>query len=442
MNELTYEQLRDSVAGAHVALRSRVELAPAGGAGDKVFPPTYGVADSADHKYADEKRTIGLNPDGSAITTTAVLLNSVASEAKRLGFALREALELGELTFPNPYVDFSGQDGLADLDRISTLEASHRVADALFRDSLLDGTLFRLSDIGRAITEARPDSATAMLRYCPTALLFGVWDSTGPKGGLGSKFQRAIVSEIVGLGAQVGRKVGSRIDVLGIESSVVIYESKNADEGWTLDENEAVQDKGKPKPFDRKGVSDKPGRPSKVNHGNVTPKIDPKSGGVTIDSASQVAVLSFAALRKLRFPTDANGQRVDPSNRRAAETAARSAVAALGVAALAYQVEMDYDLRSRCLLVPTGPQRFELLSRDGSEPTVVDLSREGAARIVAEAARALAERGMAWESDEIRLEPAPKLAELIRRSRQNTAAAGDQNAAAAGDQNTVAAGKG
>jgi CRISPR-associated protein Csb1 len=85
---------------------------------------------------------------------------------------------------------------------------------------------------------------------------------------------------------------------------------------------------------------------------------------------------------------------------------------------------MDYDLRSRCLLVPTGPQRFELLARDGSEPTVVDLSREGAARIVAEAAKALSQHGMAWESEEIRLEPAPKLAELIRRSRQNTAAAG------------------
>ncbi len=427
MNELTYEQLRDSVAGAHVALRSRVELAPAGGPGDKVFPPTYLVDNSADHKYADEKRTIGLNPDGSAITTTAVLLNSVASEAKRLGFALREALEMGELTFPNPYVDFSGQQGLADLDRISTLEASHRVADALFRDSLLDGTLFRLSDVGRAITEARPDCATAMLRYCPTALLFGVWDSTGPKGGLGSKFQRAIVSEIVGLGAQVGRKVGSRIDVLGIESSVVIYESRSPDEGWTLDENgAAVDDKGKVKKFDRKGSTGTPGNPSKVNHGNFPPTIDPKSGGVTIHSASQVAVLSLAALRKLRFPTDANGQPFEPSKRRAAEISARSAVAALGVAALAYQVEMDYDLRSRCLLVPTGPQRFELLARDGSEPTVVELSREGAALIVLHATRDLAENGMAWEADEIRLEPAPKLVELIRRSRQNSAAAGEK----------------
>ena len=430
---LTYNQLRDSVGGAHVALRSRLELAPSGGLGDKVFPPTYGVADSAQNKYATEERTVGLNADGSQMTTTAVLLNSVASEAKRFGFALREALEMGEISFPNPFVDFNDEIGLEDLDRISTLEASHRVADALFRDSLLDGTLFRLSDIGRAITEARPDAAAAMLRYCPTALLFGIWDSTGPKGGLGSKFQRALVSEIIGFGAQVGRKVGSRIDVLGIESGVTVFEAADEDEGWTLDPNSATQEKGKPKPFDRKGASGTPGKPSKINHGNVTPSIDPKSGGVTIDSAAQITVLSFAALRKLRFPVDNAGNRIATTDRRAAETAARTAVAALGVAALAYQVEMDFDLRSRCLLIPSQPQKFELLSRDGSGPSTVGVSRESAAALVNDASRALGEHGLSWEPNEIRLVPAPKLSELIRRSRANVASVAAEESNSAGD---------
>jgi hypothetical protein len=31
-----------------------------------------------------------------------------------------------------------------------------------------------------------------------------MWDSTGPKGGLGPKFERAMVSEIVGIDAEVG----------------------------------------------------------------------------------------------------------------------------------------------------------------------------------------------------------------------------------------------
>ena len=75
--------------------------------------------------------------------------------------------------------------------------------------------------IGRAVTDARPDHATAMYSYCPTALIFGVWDSTGPKGGLGSKFQRALVSEIVGIGVEAGVKTASRLDPAQISSGVI-----------------------------------------------------------------------------------------------------------------------------------------------------------------------------------------------------------------------------
>ncbi len=56
-------------------------------------------------------------------------------------------------------------------------------------------------------------------------------------------------------------------------------------------------------------------------------------------------MISFAALRRLRFKGFDLG----------AETAARTAIAALGVAAIAYQHETDFDLRSRCLLLPTHP---------------------------------------------------------------------------------------
>ena len=62
------------------------------------------------------------------------------------------------------------------------------IADALLRDSVLEGTPFRHTKVGTEVTDARPNHATAMFKYCPTALVFGVWDSTGPKGGLGAKF--------------------------------------------------------------------------------------------------------------------------------------------------------------------------------------------------------------------------------------------------------------
>src|SRR5690606_31936550 len=89
---------------------------------------------------------------------------------------------------------------------LTSLQAPHRLADALLRDSLLDGMRFRASAVGRAFTEASPHYATPVYKYSPAALVFGMWDSTGPKGGQGAKFQRALVSEIIGVGVEFGRK--------------------------------------------------------------------------------------------------------------------------------------------------------------------------------------------------------------------------------------------
>ena len=408
MPQLTFDRLRDAVAGEAVALRSRMILQPAGGEGDKVFPPTYAVDGRADHKYAVEERQV----DGGDRVSTTVLLDSVASQANRAELALLDGWERGELVFPVPYVDFSDDGGATDYEKLTVLEAPHRLADAIFRDSLLDGTLFRLSDAGRAITDATPRNAVDLFRYSPTSLLFGMWDSTGPKGGLGSKFQRAYVSEIVGFDAKAGKKVGSRIDPLQIEkvaSADRVYNSKDRNEVWTDDPEQAERDrKGAPLHASRAGTSGEAGQPSKINHGNIVPSIDAQAGGVTISSALQTTVISLAALRRLRCK----------GHSREAETALHTAVAALGVAAIAYQYEMDFDLRSRCLLLPTHPPELELLRRDGSPGEVVDVERASSARILREAAAYAAAVGIGWQTDEIRLVPAPKLLELIRSSRK------------------------
>lgn len=400
MSELTFEQLSEATAGGAVALRSRLSLAPAGGTEDKVFPPSYAVDGRADHKYAVETRQI----DDKEVET--VLLDSVASQANRAEEALLEGWLDGDLAFPVPYVDFSEakteEEDLSEIGKLTALEAPHRIADAIFRDSLLDGTLFRLSDVGQQITNATPRDATALYRYSPTALLFGVWDSTGPKGGLGSKFQRAYVSEIIGLDVQVGKKVGSRLDPLAIEklsAEDLIYEHADPAQVWTVNEDEAAKEKGKPKII---------GRPSEINHGNIAPSIDSLSGGVTISGAVQTTVISLAALRKLRFG----------GRDRAKEAAAQTAIAALGVAAAAYLYEHDYDLRSRCLLIPNETQTLELVARDGSAPTVVDINRSVASDILKRAAEEAEKAGIGWETSEIRLEPSPKLIELLAKSRK------------------------
>ena len=69
-------------------------------------------------------------------TTITVLLDSVASRANRAELALRDGWERGELSFPVPYVDLSNDSGLTHYDKLTVLEAPHRIADAIFRDSL------------------------------------------------------------------------------------------------------------------------------------------------------------------------------------------------------------------------------------------------------------------------------------------------------------------
>src|SRR5207237_1144970 len=74
--------------------------------------------------------------------------------------------------------------------------------------------------------------ATPLLKYAPHCLVFGMWDSTGPRGGLGVKFARAIVSEVIGVNAVAGKKTSSRIDPLNIRVNAgVLYQGKNG--GWT-----------------------------------------------------------------------------------------------------------------------------------------------------------------------------------------------------------------
>ncbi len=428
---LSYDDLKAAVAGDGVGIRAKLRLEPLEGPGGKVFPPTYGVGDRAETKYAIEKRQQVSN-DGEVQTVESVVLASVADVANRQELALLEAYRAGELSLPVISTDFSGAEGVEGLDRISALEAPHRVFDSLLRDSLLDGRLFRMSDPGRAITEANISNAAALFHWAPSTLLFGGWDSTGPKGGRGAKYERAITSEIVALDIARGVKTSSRIDPAGIELKAgTLYEATVADADtelpWTLDPAEAVGGTKKPVPV-KGGGEGSPGRPSQVNHGNITPSIDDKAGGITAARIEMSTVLSLIQLRRLRFPVDHSGSPIDASRRRDAEIAARTALAALGLAAAVLSYEDGFDLRSRCVLAAVDDQRFELVRRGAAEDTSFTLDRESALALVAEASTKAAEFGLAWADEEILLTPAERLVELVRRS-QTVAEAHDSEEA-------------
>lgn len=405
---ITFDVLKKATAKQpqnSAAIRSYLEMQPVGGPGSKIFPSTYVSDRSTNSRYAFETRQ---TPSGEI---TAVLLSSVAGEANHAEMALLEGWVTGELKFPVPYIDFTGTSH--DIGKLTALETPHRITDAIFRDSLIHGTLFRLSEIGRAITESTPQNATALFRYCPTALLFGVWDSTGPKGGLGTKIQRAYVSEIIGLEAISGVTVQSRKDPLQISSNVPIYAHVDADEQWTVFPEEAIKDEKTGEPVLKSSKSEQvnEGKPSGINHGNVAPGITRNAGGVTVAKAVKDTTISLEAIRKIKFG----------SRDAAKETAAHTAIAAIGLCSIAYQHENGYDLRSRCHLIPTMPLEIELVTRDGSPSEKFSVSTEAAAKILAEAAAEAAAAGIGWEtSDEnLRFTPTPKLIGLIEKSKES-----------------------
>ena len=412
MSELTLGILRDAIHRTAAAFRCLTEYQPAGGPGDKVFPPTYEGG-----RYATEKR---YDPERKA-PVDCVLLDSVQSQANRMELALLDAWDAHRIELPVVVVDFrsAGTKRLEKDLRVTSLDAPHRLADAILRDSHDGKHLFRQSERGKLLDTVDLRNATPLLEMCPTALIFGMWDSTGPKGGLGAKFQRALVSEIVGYDAVPGVRTSSRLDPLGIQKdeTTTIY---RADSGlrWTLDPQTAVKD-GKKKEPAKCGD----GKPSEINHGNVVPSIsDDGFGGFTISKGIQVTTLSLPALRRLHFPCKS-----DAVSQEDADLAARTALTALALCAASLAREAGCDLRSRCQLAPTAPFVWELLDQPGEAPKPFALPAAAAVALLSAAVAELRKHGFAWSNEPVRLRPSDELLELVIRS-QHLAAAGSGEA--------------
>lgn len=410
---LTLQQLQEAMASKAAALRSRQHLQPAGGEGDKVFPPTY-----AGGSYAMEKRRL----PGKDEPVDCVLIDSVQSQANRMEEALQDAVDAGDLKLPVVEVDFTAYEDhsqpaelrlIEPVGKISALQAPHRIADAILRDSVLDGTLFRRTEDGRLLDHASLQNATPLYKLSPTSLLFGIWDSTGPKGGLGAKFERAIVSEIVGIDAVPGVKTSSRIDPLGIQKSAgPVY--RGPDNGWTLDANDAVKEKGK---VVKRG---KDGAPSELNHGNVVPTIE-ESGGVTISHAEQTTVISLPALRRLRFP-------VNGGYDRERDVAGRTVLAALGLVAATMANDSGLDLRSRCVLYSEEPMEWELVSSGAN--TAFRMEAEEAIDLYNHAVTEAEKHDLLFREEPLVLAPSESLVKLVVRSQKLAAEQGSDDTGA------------
>lgn len=385
------------------AIRRRRRLQPVDGQGGKIFPPTYpGPKKDDPPQHVFERRRIG----GQDIW--CALVDSVQSQANRLEEALLAASRKREIALPYLFVDFSAAN-LEGLKEVTSLDAPHRLYDAILRDSLWNDTPFLKSELGKRLIAAKPSDASTILELSPTALVFGAWNSTGDGGGLGAKFPRTLVSEITAVNVPVdhaaatdevrtaGRRTGSRIDPLGVLRGVEVFKGEA---GWDTDAKSA-------------GKGAKKVRPSEINHGNIRPGI--VALGITCDYVEQTSVISLAGLRRLHF---GDQQR---------SIAARALLAALGLVALLEQDAQGYALRSRCDLACEGSSPFEIVAFDGTtHPLEIDL---GSSRsLYEEAIVQLKNFGFSYSTKPIKLTPQPKLVNIVVKSR-DLALAGEGAAA-------------
>lgn len=305
-----YELLASAAQHAS-AITLRANLIPANSLPDDdkffVLPPTYAeighlaspVREDGTHQY--------------------ILIESTQSWANRL----EELLDRPEVGVGALQVAAAGR-------VLSVNELPHRIFDALLRDSELAGQPFRATPLGKSLTEARADKATALLENAPGTLLFGAWDSfAGAKMGA-AKWPAALSGQIMGFDALQTKKAGIRIDPMNIAKDAVTgFKSESRAEGWTIDEARAVKDaKGKPVPL---------GKASEIGHGHILATLATK--GAWVNSIELRSSLSLTRLRRYHFPV---ADKITP----AADAAAQTYLAALGLWLMHTRLVAGLELRA------------------------------------------------------------------------------------------------
>ena len=385
MNYTTLHQAVQSAAG----LRLRIRLQPMYGNGEIIFPCTV-----AGGKYQISNRRI----PGYDQSVVCAILDSVQSQANRMEDALLADIRAGNLHLPHLETDFSAVEGLEkEIGKITCFDAPHRIFDAILRDSVdASGVHFPLTNQGRAVIKADSKNAAAIFQVSPASLLFGSWDSTGVSGGLGEKYTRCVVSELVGINIEQAIRAGTRIDPLNSEKN----QNPDAILKATEDEMLALLKKSRKK-FDK---------PSEINHSSVPWEGGSEKmphGGITCDYVQQSTTISFAALRQLHFLVGGTDQ----------STYAHAVLAAIALHAAALNVERGWHLRSRCdLVLDDGViPEWETL---GSSPTKEALSSDVTRKVLLEAIEAAKKAGLLWNDTPIKLTPSPALRELVVKSQK------------------------
>ena len=321
LEQLTFESLLDACRpGGSSVLTARTELVPAAGEQAGIAPARY--VRGRDGAYAFEKRFAALGPGEAPVPVDAVVIDSKGSSLNRieepLSNAIRDNDPLIALT-PRIRVEYEG------LEPVTCLDLPHRAFDGHIRaGSVGDKPVTQHPDY-RAIRNSTPANARPLLEMSPISIVLGSWDSTRKSHQV--RFRSALVGETIGIladqsgnGTEIAPRGAARFDSLA--PSVRL----SAEDMQALpDAQKEELSPGNIESIQKEINAAKGGTTSAA--ALVLGSIPPTLNGLGFVSCRRIIrthVLSFAALRQIRFDLGADGDAV-----------ARSLLAALALNGLA-----------------------------------------------------------------------------------------------------------
>ncbi|WP_213455092.1 type I-G CRISPR-associated RAMP protein Csb1/Cas7g [Rhizomonospora bruguierae] len=360
--------------GGSSCLTSTTALEPAGGRHASVAPAKFAERNKKGGVYAYEQRFLG---DESRY---AVMIDSKQSQLNRAEQALAQAIEDGHpLLSRVPHVQVTYEREGA-LEHYFDITLSHRVFDGHIRAGTIDGQPTTQTEAYRAVRDATPANARALLETSPVTLVFGGWDSS--RRSRQGRWRSALVGEIVGFvsvsrdktGAlakpEPGMRGGARVDPVGMQINLnkkvmtETAERQRADLSPTT-YDEIVKAANGIKSGEAKSAS-------ALGLGGIPPTLD-QLAGVACDTIIRTHVLSFATLRQMRFGAGVEG-----------DAACRALLAALALNALA-RSDAELYLRANCDLVEAEAPKVRLDQRGGAFVDVEPLSIDAADLLLSEA---------------------------------------------------------
>ena len=355
MSKITLDLLLEaSMPGGASCLTSVTELEPAAGPHASVAPAKFASPNSSNNKgvYAYEQRFL----DGTV--RQAVIIDSKQSQLNRGEAALHQAITDDHPTLSRlPRVEVRYErDGLVE--EFSDLTLPHRIFDGHIRAGTVDGQPVTQLPAYRAVRDATPANARALLDASPVSLVFGSWDSS--RATRQGRWRSALVGEIVGFceDDKPTTRGGARVDPVGMQIQLGEAELKALADGQRAELSFKTYDKAV-KEAAKAAKNGKPVSASMLGLGGIPPTLDALAG-VACHRIIRSHVLSFATLRQIRFGTGTRG-----------DAACRALLAALALNALA-RSDAELYLRAK-----RGPR--------GRGPPVVGVDQPRGARLAARA---------------------------------------------------------